>query len=79
MPVPSLQEDPTAAPVVNLVSVPPVDAASMEVDLIVPSSDSEDKVDWEALVIGDEVYSEALTTEDVDDIKSVGSWSPLRI
>jgi hypothetical protein len=39
----------------NLVSIPPVDATSVEVDLIVLSSDSEDEVDWEALVAGDEV------------------------
>jgi hypothetical protein len=54
--VPSLQkEDPAAAPMANLVSIPPVDATSVEVDLIVLSSDSEDEVDWEALVAGDEV------------------------
>jgi hypothetical protein len=46
-PVPSLrkEEDPAAAPAANLVSVPPVDAALVGVDLIILSSDSEDKVD----------------------------------
>jgi hypothetical protein len=45
-PVPSLQaEDPAAAPAVNLVSVPSVDADLMGVDLIVLSSDSENEVD----------------------------------
>jgi hypothetical protein len=39
-----------AAPTVNPVSVPPVDA-----NLIVLSSDSEDEVDWEALIAEDEV------------------------
>jgi hypothetical protein len=55
--VPSLRkdEDPGAAPAINLVSVPPVNAASMDVDLIVLSSDSEDKVDWEVLIIEDEI------------------------
>jgi hypothetical protein len=51
----------------------------MGVDLIVLSSDSEDKVDWEALVAKDEVDWETLAAEDVDDIKSMGSWSPSRI
>jgi hypothetical protein len=51
----------------------------MEVDLIVLSSDSEDKVDWEGLVTGDKVDWEALAAEDVDDVESVGSWSPSRI
>jgi predicted dinucleotide-binding enzyme len=49
------EEDPAAAPVANLVSVPPVDAALMGVDLIILSSDSKDEVDWEALIAGDEV------------------------
>jgi hypothetical protein len=60
--VPSLwkEEDPAAAPAANLVSVPPIDAASVEVDLIVLSSDSEDEVDWEALIAGDEVARKLL-------------------
>jgi hypothetical protein len=49
-----------AAPVANLVSVPPVDAALMGVDLIILSSDSEDEVDWKALVVADEVNWEVL-------------------
>jgi hypothetical protein len=50
--VPSLRkdEDPGAAPTVNFVSVPPIDAISMDADLIILSSSSEDEVDWEALV-----------------------------
>jgi hypothetical protein len=36
---------------VNLISVPPVDA-----NLIVLSSGSEDEVDWEALIAEDEVH-----------------------
>jgi predicted dinucleotide-binding enzyme len=72
------EEDPAATPMANLVSVPPVDAASMGVDSIILSSDSEDEVDWEALVAGDEVDHEALVAEDVDDVESVGSWSPSR-
>jgi hypothetical protein len=46
MPVPSLRkdEDPGAAPMVNLASVPPIDATSMDVDLIILSSGSEDEV-----------------------------------
>jgi hypothetical protein len=45
--VPSLrkEEDPVAAPAANLVSISLVDATLMGVDLIVLSSDSEDKVD----------------------------------
>jgi hypothetical protein len=45
--VPSLreEEDPAAAPAVNPVSIPPIDADLMAVDLIILSSDSEDKVD----------------------------------
>jgi hypothetical protein len=80
-PVPSLRkdEDLGAAPAVNLASVPPIDAASMDVDLIVLSSGSEDEVDWEALVTEDEIDWEALTDEDDDDVESVGSWSPSRI
>jgi predicted dinucleotide-binding enzyme len=73
------KEDPAAAPAANLVSVPPVDAALMGVDLIVLSSDSEDEVDWEALIAGDEVDWEALAAKDVDDVESMGSWSPSRI
>jgi hypothetical protein len=75
-PVPSLrkEEDPAAAPATNLVFVPPVDATSVEVDLIILSSDSEDEVDWEAHVTGDEVDWEAFAAEDVDDVESVGSW-----
>jgi hypothetical protein len=45
--VPTLwkEEGPAATPVANLVSVPPVDAALMGVELIVLSCDSEDEVD----------------------------------
>jgi hypothetical protein len=43
-------EDPVAAPMVNPVSAPPVDAK-----LIVLSSDSKDEVDWKALITEDEV------------------------
>jgi hypothetical protein len=73
------EEDPAAAPVANLVSIYPVDATSIWVDLIILSSDSEDEVEWEALVAGDEVDWEALATEDVNDIESVGSWSSMRV
>jgi hypothetical protein len=78
--VSSLREkgDPVAAPAVNLVSIPPVDADLIGVDLIVLSSGSEDKVDWEAPTAEDEVDWEVLATED-DDVESVGSWSPSRI
>jgi hypothetical protein len=48
------------------------------VDLIVPSSDSEDEVDWEALAAEDEVDWEALVAEDDDDVESMGSGSPMR-
>jgi hypothetical protein len=46
-PIPSLreEEDPAAAPAVNHVFVPPVDADLMGVNLIVFSSGSEGKVD----------------------------------
>jgi hypothetical protein len=47
--------------------------------LIILSSDSEDEVEWEALVTGDEVDWEALAIEDVDDIESMGSWSLMRV
>jgi glycine cleavage system protein P-like pyridoxal-binding family len=67
------EEDPAAAPAANLISVPPVDAALMGVDLIILSSDSKGEVDWEALVARDEVDWEALAAEDVDDVESVGS------
>jgi hypothetical protein len=83
--VPSLwkEEDPVATPAANLVSVLPVDVASVEVNLIVLSSDSalvaRDEVDWEALVAGDAVDWEALAAEDIDDVESVSSWSPSRI
>jgi hypothetical protein len=55
--VPSLreEEDPAAAPAVNPVSVPPVDADLIGVNLIALSSGSEDKVDWKALIAEDEV------------------------
>jgi hypothetical protein len=49
------KEDPAAAPAANLVSISPVDAAFMGVDLIILSSDNEDEVDWKALVARDEV------------------------
>jgi hypothetical protein len=80
-PIPSLrkEEDPTVAPAADLISVPPIDVASMGVDLFVVSSDSADEVDWESLVTGDEVDWEALATKDVDDVEFVGSWSSLRI
>jgi hypothetical protein len=79
-PVPSLraEEDPAAAPVVNPISIPPVDADLMGVDLIILSSGSEDEVDCEALIAEDEVNWEVLATED-DDVESMGSWSPSRI
>jgi hypothetical protein len=56
-PVLSLQEedDLGAAPAINLVSIPPVDADLMGVNLNSLSSGSEDEVDWEALVAEDEV------------------------
>jgi predicted dinucleotide-binding enzyme len=81
MPVPSLwkEEDPAAAPMANLVSIPPVVVASVEVNLIVLSGDNEDEVDWKALIAGDEVDCEALDAEDVDDVESVGHWSLSRI
>jgi hypothetical protein len=79
-PVLSLQEeeDPATAPTINLVSVPPVDADLMGVDLIILSSSSENEVDWEALIAEDEVDWEVLAVED-DDVESMGSWSPSRI
>jgi hypothetical protein len=73
------EEGPAATPVANLFFVPPVDVALMGVELIVLSSDSEDEVDWEALVARDEVDWEALAAEHVDDVESVGIWSPSRI
>jgi hypothetical protein len=78
--VPSLRvkDDPAAAPTVNLVSISPVDADVMGVDLIILSSGSEDEVDWEVLIAEDEVDWEVLAAED-DDAESVGSWSPSRI
>jgi hypothetical protein len=56
-PVPSLweEEDPAAALTVNPISVPPADADLMGVNLIALSSGSEDEVDWEALIVEDEV------------------------
>jgi hypothetical protein len=79
-PVLSLQEeeDPVAVPAVNPIFVPPVDADSMGVNLIVLSSSSEDEVDWEALIVEDEVDWEVLAAED-DNVESMGSWSPSRI
>jgi hypothetical protein len=55
--VPSLREeaDPMVAPAINLISIPPIDADLMGVDLITLSSGSEDEVDWEALIAEDEV------------------------
>jgi hypothetical protein len=49
------EEDLAAALAINPVSVPPVDADLMGVNLNSLSSGSEDKVDWEALVAKDEV------------------------
>jgi hypothetical protein len=66
-------DDPAAAPVINLVSVPLVDA-----NLVVLSSGSEDEVDWEELIAEDEVDWEVLASED-DEVKSMGSWSPSTI
>jgi hypothetical protein len=66
-------EDPAAAPAVNPVSTPLVDA-----NLIILSSGSEDEVDWEALIAEDEVNWEVLASED-DEVESVGSWSPSMI
>jgi hypothetical protein len=62
-------EDPVATPAVNPVSAPPVDAK-----LIVLSSDSEDEIDWKALIAEDEVDWEVLAAEG-DEVESVGSWS----
>jgi predicted dinucleotide-binding enzyme len=79
MPIPTLRkEDLAVAPVANLISISPVDAAFMGVDLIILSSDNEDEVDWKALVAGDEVDWEAFVDKDVNDVESMGSWSPLR-
>jgi hypothetical protein len=80
-PVPYLRKDkdPGATPAVNLISVPSIDAASMDADLIILSSDSEDEVDWEALIAEDEINWEALASEDDDDVESVDSWSLSRI
>jgi hypothetical protein len=46
-PVSSLQneEGPAAAPMANLVSISLINAVSVGVDLIVPSSDGEDEID----------------------------------
>jgi hypothetical protein len=66
-------EDPAAAPAVNPVPAPLVDA-----NLVVLSSGSEDEVDWEALIAEDEVDWEVLASED-DEVESVGSWSPSTI
>jgi hypothetical protein len=66
-------EDLVAAPTVNPVSAPLVDAK-----LIVLSSDSEDEVDWKALIAEDEVDWEVLAVEG-DEVESVGSWSPSMI
>jgi hypothetical protein len=46
--------------------------------LIVLSSDSEDEVDWKALIAEDEVDWEVLAAEG-DEVESVGSWSPSMI
>jgi hypothetical protein len=80
-PIPSLQKDKDlgAAQAVNLISVPPIDATSVDADLIILSSGSEDEVDWEALVTEDEIDWEDLAGEDDNDVESVGSWSPSRI
>jgi hypothetical protein len=51
----------------------------MDADLIILSSDSEDEVDWEALIAEDEINWEALASEDDDDVESVDSWSLSRI
>jgi hypothetical protein len=66
-------EDPVAAPAVNPVSAPPVDAK-----LIVLSSDSEDEVDWKVLIAKDEVNWEVLAAEG-EEVESMGSWSPSMI
>jgi hypothetical protein len=81
MPVPYLwkDEDPGAAPTVNLVFVPPIDAAFVDADLIILSSGSEDKVNWGALIAEDKTDWEAFTDEDDYDVESLGSWSPSRI
>jgi hypothetical protein len=74
-PVPSSQEveDLVVAHAVNPISAPPIDAK-----LIVLSSESEDEVDWKALIAEDKVDWEVLATEG-DEVESVGSWSPLMI
>jgi hypothetical protein len=79
-PVSSLreEEDLATAPAVNPISAPPVDADLMGVDLIVLSSGSEDKVDWEALIAENEVDWEVLAVED-DNVESVSSWSLSRL
>jgi hypothetical protein len=78
-PVPSLREEDLAVvPAVNLVFVPPADADLMVVNLIALSSDSENEVDWVALIAKDEVDWEVLTVED-DNVESVDSWSPSMI
>jgi hypothetical protein len=57
----------------SILSLLPVDAK-----LIVLSSDSEDEVDWKALIAEDEVDWEVLAAEG-DEVESVGSWSPSMI
>jgi hypothetical protein len=49
------EDDLGAAPTINPISIPPVDADLMGVNLNSLSSGSEDEVDWEALVAEDEV------------------------
>jgi hypothetical protein len=74
-PVPSSQEveDPVAAPVVNPIYALPVDAK-----FIILSSDSEDEVDWKALIAEDDIDQEVLAAEG-DEVESMGSWSPSMI
>jgi hypothetical protein len=56
-PVPSLreEEDQATAPAVNPAFVPPADTDLMAMNLIALSSGSEDEVDWEVLIVKDEV------------------------
>jgi hypothetical protein len=42
--------------------------------LIILSSDSEDEIDWKALIAKDEVDWEVLAAEG-DEVESMGSWS----
>jgi hypothetical protein len=79
-PVPPLwkEDDPAATPMANLIPISLVDATSVGADLIILSSDSEDKVDWKALAAKDEVDWEALVAKYDDEVESMGSGSLMR-